>query len=367
MAMATADVTVMGGGIFGLAIAWECARRGARVHVIEADRIGAGASGGILGALTPHVPENWNAKKEFQLESLLMAESFWAEVQETSGNDPGYARLGRIQPLADEAAVAQAKKRVDGSRLHWRGLAKWRVETATGSDWLGASPSGFWLFDSLSARLHPRRALMALATAICARSGKIDELNLPNAGAAQRSYRAGISLNGNYPNGPVIWATGTGGLADLSVALGRETGAGIKGQAALFACDAPGRAQLFAEALHIVPHGDGTIAVGSTSERDYVNATSTDARLESLVAKARALCPALREAPVIERWAGLRPRAKSRAPMLGRWPDRPGHFIANGGFKIGFGMAPKVAQVMADLVLEGKHGIPEGFGVEDSF
>ena len=23
----------------------------------------------------------------------------------------------------------------------------------------------------------------------------------------------------------------------------------------------------------------------------------------------------------------------------GAWPDRPGHFIANGGFKIGFGMA----------------------------
>ena len=35
------------------------------------------------------------------------------------------------------------------------------------------------------------------------------------------------------------------------------------------------------------------------------------------------------------RWAGLRPRARSRAPMLGAWPGRPGHFIANGGFKIG--------------------------------
>ncbi|MEO5615955.1 MAG: FAD-dependent oxidoreductase, partial [Cypionkella sp.] len=38
-------------------------------------------------------------------------------------------------------------------------------------------------------------------------------------------------------------------------------------------------------------------------------------------------------------------------------------FVANGGFKIGFGMAPKVAEVMVDLVLEGRDAIPEGFRV----
>ena len=82
--------------------------------------------------------------------------------------------------------------------------------------------------------------------------------------------------------------------------------------------------------------------------------------------RARANVPALRAAPVLARWAGLRPRGRSRAPMLGAWPDRPGHFIANGGFKIGFGMAPKVAEVMADLMLEGRNGIPPGFEVEAS-
>jgi glycine oxidase len=48
---------------------------------------------------------------------------------------------------------------------------------------------------------------------------------------------------------------------------------------------------------------------------------------------------------------------------MGAWPGRAGHFVANGGFKIGFGMAPKVAEVMADLVLEGQDGVPEGFGL----
>jgi len=83
------------------------------------------------------------------------------------------------------------------------------------------------------------------------------------------------------------------------------------------------------------------------------------------LALAATLClaalPALAGAPVRARWAGVRPRAKSRAPLLGAWPGRPGQFVANGGFKIGFGMAPKVAQVMIDLVLDGKDAIPAGF------
>lgn len=41
--------------------------------------------------------------------------------------------------------------------------------------------------------------------------------------------------------------------------------------------------------------------------------------------------------------------------------SRPGHYVANGGFKIGFGMAPKIAQVMADLILDGHDAIPDGF------
>ena len=86
-----------------------------------------------------------------------------------------------------------------------------------------------------------------------------------------------------------------------------------------------------------------------------------------MIAAARAVVPVLRDAPVIDRWAGLRPRARSRAPMLGAWPDRDSHFIANGGFKIGFGMAPKVAEVMADLMLDGVDRIPDGFEVAASF
>ena len=100
--------------------------------------------------------------------------------------------------------------------------------------------------------------------------------------------------------------------------LGTEIGNGVKGQAALLDLARPGAAQLFAEGLHVVPHLDGTVAIGSTSERYFKSPDQTDGQLDDLIAKAKRLFPELRDAPVIERWAGVRPRAFTRAPMLGQ-------------------------------------------------
>ncbi|MEX1661050.1 NAD(P)/FAD-dependent oxidoreductase [Thioclava sp. 15-R06ZXC-3] len=342
------DLTVRGGGIFGLAIAYQGARRGAKVRLIEAERIGAGSSGGHVGALAPHVPENWNAKKQFQFESLMMAESFWAEVAQIGGRDPGYGRIGRIQPLMDEAQIARAQERAASAADLWQGRATWQVvEAAQFAPFAPPSPTGLVIHDTLSARAAPRAAGAALV-------------------AALQAMGVEIVIGEGAEIGPVIHATGAPGLADLSAAFGRPMGNGVKGQSALLRHDAGVAPQIYADSLHLVPHADGTVAIGSTSEREFDTPDTTDAQLETLIDTARRLCPALAQARVIDRWAGVRPRAKSRAPMLGAWPDRPGHFIANGGFKIGFGMAPKVAQVMIDLVLDGQATIPEGFGVQDN-
>jgi glycine/D-amino acid oxidase-like deaminating enzyme len=333
------DITVMGAGIFGLSVAWACARRGAKVRVIDPGGPGAGASGGLVGALAPHVPETWNDKKAFQFESLMMAEGFWAGVTEAGGLDPGYARLGRIQPVMDEAALALARARQDSAAALWQGKAAWRVEPA-GGEWCPEAPTGHVIRDTLSARLHPRRACAALVAALHARGAEV--------------LREGAQA------GRVVWATGVAGLEDL----GGAAGSGVKGQAALLDLDARDAPQIFADGVHVVPHADGTTAIGSTSERDYDDPATTDAQLDAVIARARAALPALAGAPVIDRWAGLRPRARSRAPVLGAHPLRPGEFIANGGFKIGFGMAPKVGEVMADLVLDGADRIPDGFRPE---
>lgn len=342
--MARVDLTVRGGGIFGLSIAWEAVRRGALVRLIETAAIGAGSSGGLVGALSPHVPEAWNEKKAFQLDSLLMAQGWWAAVEASGGLSPGYGRIGRLQPLADAAAVDLAQRRAKTAVELWRGAAVWQVVSATGADWEPVSPSGFLVHDDLSARLHPMQAAHALVAAIKARGGKVV------IGEDQDGYGGG---------GVVVWATGHAGLQALSADLGRKMGDGVKGQALALAHAATGP-QLFVDGLHVVPHSDGTVAIGSTSEHHWTD-DKVDGQLEELHAKAVAALPVLAGARVVARWAGIRPRAKSRAPLLGPWPGRPGHFVANGGFKIGFGMAPKVAEVMVDLALEGRDTLPESF------
>ena len=338
----------MGGGILGLSAAYACARRGARVRLVERHHIGAGSSGGVVGALAPHTPERGEPKKEFQLQSLLMAEGFWQGVEALSGVPSGYCRLGRLQPLRDAHALALAQEREIAARALWQGQADWRVVAAADhAGWAPQSATGYLVFDTLSAHIHPRRALRSLARAVRALGAEIIE---------------GREV---APAGKTIWATGQAGLEELSQVFGRPVGNGVKGQAALLGHDARGLPQLFGEGLHIVPHADGTVAVGSTSERYFDDPTATDAGLDDVLARVRAGLPMLRDAPVLERWAGVRPRSASRAPMLGEWPGRAGHYILNGGFKIAFGMAPKLAGVMADLVLDGDGaGIAPEFTVE---
>ncbi|MEL6551006.1 MAG: FAD-binding oxidoreductase [Pseudomonadota bacterium] len=342
--MASYDLTIRGAGIFGLSIAWACLKRGARVQVIDPAGVAGGASGGIVGALAPHTPENWNPKKAFQLESLLMARTLWPEVEALTGLPSGYAPTGRLQPIADDHACALAATRGENAKTLWRGEATWEIVEA--APWAPASATGKLIFDTLSAHINPRYATQALARAVELKGGR-------------------IACDGEE-NGAVIWATGAAGLAALNTATGQPVGTPIKGQAALVRLDRAGAPQLFVDGLHIMPHLDGTVAVGSTTERDFESATETDALLDDVVARARSAVPALAEAEIIQRWAGLRPRARSRAPMLGPWPGRAGHFVANGGFKIGFGMAPKVGEIVADLVLESRDTIPEGFRVEDN-
>lgn len=342
-----ADITIRGAGIFGLSIAWACIRRGARVTVIDPNGPGAGSSGGVVGALAPHVPENWNAKKAFQLESLLMAGPFWAEVEETGGMSSGYTRSGRLQPIPDIKGLDLARQRAITSAALWGKHATWSVDQTDGAAWAPPSPTGWVIRDNLSAHLHPRSACDTLVAALSAK---------------------GVTIQSDGPDtGAVIWATGIAGLDALNRQHHRMVGNGVKGQAALLRFDAGVAPQIFADGVHIIPHSNGTVAVGSTSERDFEDPNTTDAQLDAVIGRARAAVPVLKDAEVIHRWAGVRPRARSRAPMLGHWPEKPGHFIANGGFKIGFGMAPKIAEVMADLVLEGRNQIPDGFEVRASF
>lgn len=345
--MAMAEIEVIGGGAFGLAVAFCLQQRGAKVRLYEKRRIGAGSSGGVVGALAPHTPDNWNDKKRFQYESLIATESFMAEADRLSGVASGYGQVGRLMPIVTEREMELAQERVISARHFWQGNADWNVvPSGTFPGWEPASPTGFLVYETMSARMSPARTCQSLAGAFQALGGEI---------VLGKTHGPGADAT--------VICTGYEGLLDLSRELGAELGKGVKGQGVSLEYDARDMPQIFAQGVHIIGHADGTVAVGSTSEIDWSGADQVDEQLDELLNKALEICPPLKGAPVLRRFAGVRPRGRRRAPMLGPHPTRDRVFIANGGFKIGFGVVVKVGQVMADLVLDGAADIPDNFTV----
>lgn len=352
--MRATDVLIVGAGVTGLAAALACRRAGLSVRVLERQAPGAGASGGLVGALAPFQPDPWSAKKAFQATALAGAEGYWAEVAAAAGIDPGYARVGRLQPLEDAAARARAVAQGRAAARHWPGGFRWEVVDAApaGSGWPEGPHGAVW--DSLSARLHPRRAVAALAAALLAADGAL------STGVAVSAVRPGgaETETGWVAAGVVVVAAGTGSDALLAPFAAGPPRRGVKGQAALLA-GAPARAVLAAPGLYVVPHADGTTAIGSTREPDWTDGAATDAGLEVLLASALRLAPALAGARVLARWAGVRPRAPRPDPMLG-W-IAPGVLVATGSLGIGLGLAPALGAAVARLVQGQDPGLPSGF------
>ena len=336
------DLIVRGAGVLGLTVAWEAAKRGLKVCISDPNGIASMASGGIVGALAPHVPENWNSKKQFQFQSLINAEEFWNGVDTESGFNSGYARLGRLQPIDDEKALLLARNRLESSEELWRGLAKWRIVESS-APWSLTSGTGKWVFDTLSARINPTDACFSLAKAI-QKKGGVFEPHLKK-----------------YPNIRTVWATGVHDLERISKFTNVKFRTAVKGQAALFNLNRVDYPQVYANSIHFVPHSNGTFAVGSTSENEFSSSNTTDERLETLIENSMSIIPELRQLEPIKRWADVRPRSESRAPIVGKHPMIEGDYIVNGGFKIGLGMAPELARVLISLIFDGIDQVPEAF------
>ena len=357
--MTVRRVIVVGGGIWGLACAYACARRGMSVRLFDADRVGSGASGGIVGALAPHTPDQWNPKKQFQFEALSSAGAYWTEVDALSGVSSGYGRIGRVVPLTSERERGLAEARIETARRFWQGRFDWRVEDGHPLIAARAAPFGV-VFDTLSARLFPARAVTSLAGA-CRKLGV--EIAEERRVTGLRDHRVSGAW-GVAEAEAVVLAGGTGAFSLLSEHLGCRVGSGVKGQAALLDADLGAAPQIYGDGVYLIPHQGGSVAVGSTSEETWTDATAVDEKLDRVIEKARFVCPSLRGAKVVQRWAGLRPKARKRDPMLGPVPGLAGVFAALGGFKIGFGLAHKVGEVLADYAEGRTVELPTSFTVE---
>ena len=107
-------------------------------------------------------------------QSLIAAGAFWENVGNWAKLETSYARTGRVQPLADERAVALARARAISAKELWRGQAEWQVvgrEALSGP--LPESETGLYVFDTLTARMFPRQAPFAPTVHQLHRNGRL--------------------------------------------------------------------------------------------------------------------------------------------------------------------------------------------------
>lgn len=367
----SADLVVVGAGITGLWLALKAARAGLTVTLIERDQIGAGASSGFLGALMPHSPERWNGKKDFQFRALVDLEDEVARLESESGLPCGYRRVGRLLPLPSARARETALENIAQARENWGARFSFDVAHIPDKhDWPNIlwAPHGI-VHETLSARLSPPALLAALAGRLAALPNVTIRQELALIGIDQERRLARLSDGSELPFGHIALANGVDVFGFIAQAHGVPDlvlGGPVKGQAALLDAGAPPDLPLvYHDGVYVLVHQNGLVAIGSTSEREFEHPTETDQQLDDLIKRARKLCPLIKDAPVVGRWANVRPRAAGRDPMLGPVPAAPHVLAIAGGFKISFGIAHRMADCLVAQVTGTKGpDVPDSFAVE---
>lgn len=360
------DLVVVGGGIFGLWVAKCAVDRGLSVMVAEKDRIGAGASGGLLGALMPYLPTDWKEKKQFQFDSLTELPGLIKMLEEETGLSTGYGRIGRLMPVRTDLFIKTAAQLADASKNVWH-QADWAFDFALHQDqrydgWLAPERAPFgYVLDTLAARVNPRDYLSVLASYLEKRA------SLQNGLTFERFEGGVASFNNNMETvnaGAIVLAQGYQTFSYLRDHHDINIGTGIKGQAARFKLDvAPDMPVIYDDGVYIVPHQNGTCAVGSTSEKIWTDPATPDLTVTEFIDKAFALCPRLKEAALIDRWAGVRPKCYERESVIGRLFDDKPVYVATGGFKISFGLAHRLSEALVDEIIgtESRIDLPSVF------
>ena len=344
------DIVIVGGGVQGLWIARCAVQAGLTAAVVEARTCGAGASGGMLGALMPHVPTGWSEKKQFQFEALSELRAETAELTDETGIETGYVPCGRAMPIRSSGFLNQLESRRAASALRWQSVGGGYEIALMAPDalagWLDAEQAPLGIFwDPLAARVEPRTYIAALKASVC---GRCDIFEGWRAVGYKSETQQVIRDNGDTISGArLVIAAGYESFGLVRDVFGVALGGGVKGQSALLAGRFPNeRPILYDDGMYVVAHSAELCALGSTSEKTWTDATSTDAEIDARVEQARRISPALREAKLIGKWAGVRPQAAARDPIVGQLDAAAPVYIASGGFKITFGIAHLVARLL---------------------
>jgi len=112
---------------------------------------------------------------------------------------------------------------------------------------------------------------------------------------------------------------------------------------------------LFAQDTYIVPKSDGRIVIGATVEPGLYDGEVTVGGMMHCFNAATRLLPGIKDLPIEETWAGLRPTTPDKAPIFGE-TEWDGVWIAGGYWRNGVLLSPLMGKVLAERL----SGVDEG-------
>jgi glycine oxidase len=354
------DVVVVGAGVIGSGIAYECAARGATVALLDRDEPGCQASGAAAGMLAPcseaHEPGPF---LDLAREGLGLWPTLAERLREDSGIDPELSLDGLLRVALDVEAAAEVQE-----RLRWQDAAgiaagRWvdvadarEIEPALTADLSGAA----WY--SGEGHVHSPHAVRALVEA-ARRKGAVIRSAADVVGPARGG---GILLrNGERIAAHQVVLAAGAWLGALSAAFGaRLPVRPVHGQLiALRGLSATPRRVIYAGSRgYVVAKRDGTVLAGATEADLDFDSAPHELATASLREQAERLLPAAASATEVATWAGLRPCAPDRLPLLGILPQTTASnpatlHVAGAHYRNGVLLAPVTAQGMASMLLDG--------------
>jgi len=367
----TADLAIIGAGICGLWTAKFAADAGLDVILVDKGAVASGGSDGVLGALAPHLPDSSNEKKRFHWRALDELPVLMEELQEQTGLPTGYGRTGRLMPVRVEGFQKRMQRSIEGANEHWqigkRSYGFEMIDVGPYAHWINPelSPMGL-VHDEMSARVAPRLLTKALKASI---GGQVKIVEGFEFGRFDESTGRVVSRDGRQEIGVknIVLAAGYETYPMLAPLTGLQLGEGSKGHSALLGfegvADLPA---LYDNGVYVVPHADGTVAVGSSSQKIWDDPHEVEGdQCVSFMERAVELCPSLKDAPVLAKWAGIRPRCFAKDPIVGQLGKGHPVYVLTGGFKISFGIAHRLARALVQEINGSQNAsiLPETYNV----
>ncbi|MFN8675747.1 MAG: FAD-dependent oxidoreductase [Thermomicrobiales bacterium] len=350
------SVVIVGGGIIGSGIAYELARRGVPVTLVERGRIGGEASWASAGIISlPHRPWQLPQRVELGRLSLEAYPALVETLEEMTGIGIDYRRPGEWAVAVDEEHALE-----EDAVAEWqRGLGL-VVEDLTPEEARHREPA---LPENLvRARFHPgvgslsvHRLTQALAAAARQLGATVLE-ETPVGGILREGDRiTGVRLQERDLHADVtLLASGawTRLLGDtIGVTLPTLP---VKGQLIAFA-NAPLRPSrvISGHGGYVRPRPDGTTMVAATEEYKGFDRRITGDGVAWLLNLARTLCPVLLDGEIAETWSGLRPGSETNDPLIGPVPGYDGLWVSAGHFRTGAKEGPATAILVAEALTTG--------------